>query len=713
VVEDKSGELNKYYFKLGQHYAGLGEYKMAEKFFLAGGLQKHAIEMYNSAGKWEQAHQLAAKHLNPEEVSRMYVGQAQELEEQGSFKEAEKLYISVKEPDLAIAMYKKQRQYDNMIRLVSLYHPDLVLSTHTHLAQELQAEGNHKAAEHHYVEAGDWKAAVHMYRSAGDLWEEAYRVAQTHGGPLAAKQVAFLWAKTLGGEAAVKLLKKFGILDQGIDYACESYQFEFAFELANLAKKEKLEDIHYKYAMALEDEGKFREAELQFIKAKKPKEAVLMFVHNQDWDSAQRVAEEHDQDSVSDVLVGQAKVAFEARDYAKFESLLLRAQRPELAVKQYKDQGLWPEALRVCKEYLQHRLKGLQDEYERLNISASAAGRGGSLDGIMGQARQWEESGEYQRAIETYLKVESSNTRDPGQLAAAWTRAGELAIKFLETDKAEDVATVVGPRLVELGRYSAAAQLYLGVEMVREAIDAFIDGEEWAKAKKVAKELEPRLEGYVDEKYKTFLRSEGKAEQLASVDIISALDMYVEQGNWNKAISTATNHGPEVLHKYVAIYASQLIKEGQPEAALDLYRQYGAPLYPANFNIYKRIGLDLYASRSIADEDGADSYQLWAALRDMYFGICESMSSAAGAGNSPAVIEEFGLLLLIAHYYAVRSAALPHKQLAEIAAKVAVAMLRHSDVIPADKGGGFLCVMPKTTVNNTYIKVVFNWAFYN
>ncbi len=86
VVDDKGGELNKYYYKLGQHYAGLGELKMAEKFFLAGGLQKHAIEMYNSAGKWEQAHQLAAKHLNPEEVARMYVGQAAELEDQGSFK---------------------------------------------------------------------------------------------------------------------------------------------------------------------------------------------------------------------------------------------------------------------------------------------------------------------------------------------------------------------------------------------------------------------------------------------------------------------------------------------------------------------------------------------------------------------------------------------------------------------------------------------------
>ncbi len=53
----------------------------------------------------------------------MYVAQAQQLEAQGRFKEAEKLYISVKEPDLAISMYKKQRQYDHMTRLVQTFHP--------------------------------------------------------------------------------------------------------------------------------------------------------------------------------------------------------------------------------------------------------------------------------------------------------------------------------------------------------------------------------------------------------------------------------------------------------------------------------------------------------------------------------------------------------------------------------------------------------------
>lgn len=43
--------------------------------------------------------------------------------------------------------------------------------------------------------------------------------------------------------------------------------------------KNKMPEIHLKYAMYLEDEGKFPEAEAEFIKAVKPKEAVLMYVY--------------------------------------------------------------------------------------------------------------------------------------------------------------------------------------------------------------------------------------------------------------------------------------------------------------------------------------------------------------------------------------------------------------------------------------------------
>lgn len=47
------------------------------------------------------------------------------------------------------------------------------------------------------------------------------------------------------------------------------------------------------------------------------------------------------------------------------ESFLLRAQRPELAIKFYRDAGMWQDVLRVAKEYLPHKLPQLQDEYER------------------------------------------------------------------------------------------------------------------------------------------------------------------------------------------------------------------------------------------------------------------------------------------------------------------------------------------------------------
>lgn len=57
--------------------------------------------------------------------------------------------------------------------------------------------------------------------------------------------------------------------------------------------------------------------------------------------------------------------------------------------------------------------------------------------------------------------------------------------------------------------------MYLQVDMIKEAIDALIEGKEWNKAKKVAKELEPRYEPYVDEKYKEHLKGSGKAEDVS------------------------------------------------------------------------------------------------------------------------------------------------------------------------------------------------------
>ncbi|XP_012868986.1 PREDICTED: intraflagellar transport protein 172 homolog [Dipodomys ordii] len=664
---------SKYYPRVAQHYASLQEYEIAEELYTKGDRTKDAIDMYTQAGRWEQAHKLAMKCMRPEDVSVLYITQAQEMEKQGKYREAERLYVTVEEPDLAISMFKKHKLYDDMIRLVGKHHPDLLSDTHLHLGKELEAEGRLQEAEYHYLEAQEWKATVNMYRSSG-LWEEAYRVAKAHGGANAHKHVAYLWAKSLGGKAAVRLLNKLGLLEAAVDHAADNCSFEFAFELSRLALKHKTPEIHLRYAMYLEDEGKFEEAEAEFIRAGKPKEAVLMFVHNQDWEAAQRVAEAHDPDSVAEVLIGQARGALEEKDFQKAEGLLLRAQRPGLALNYYKEAGLWSDALRICKDYMPGQLEALQEEYER--EATKKGGRG--MEGLVEQARQWEQAGEYSRAVDCYLKVRDSGSSS--LMEKCWVKAAELSIKFLPPQRSLDVVRAVGPQLIGIGKHNVAAELYLNQNLVKEAIDAFIEGEEWNKAKRVAKELDPRYEDYVDQNYKEFLKNQGKVDSLVGVDVVAALDLYVEQGQWDKCIETATKQNYKILHKYVALYATHLIREGGYAQALALYVQHGAPANPQNFNIYKRIFTDMVSSPGT---NNAEAYHSWADLRDVLFNLCENLVKSSEA-NSVAH-EEFETMLLIAHYYATRSAAQSIHQLQTVAARLSISLLRHTQLLPADK----------------------------
>jgi intraflagellar transport protein 172 len=73
-------------------------------------------------GEWDKAHKLAMQYLEPNEVTTMYISHAKTLEEQGKLREAEKLYLYVPEPDMAISMYKKHHQYDQVKRLKTVFY---------------------------------------------------------------------------------------------------------------------------------------------------------------------------------------------------------------------------------------------------------------------------------------------------------------------------------------------------------------------------------------------------------------------------------------------------------------------------------------------------------------------------------------------------------------------------------------------------------------
>ncbi|XP_050517357.1 intraflagellar transport protein 172 homolog [Diabrotica virgifera virgifera] len=673
-VIDDADTVKKYYEIIAEHFASVKEYSTAEKLYAACGMYKEAVDMYNEAGQWEKAHAIASEHLDTEEVYDMYIKHAEALEEAGKYREAEKLYLSVNTPDLAIAMYKRVEQYDNMVRLVERYHPNLLQTTHLHLGQQLESQGKYRAAEIHFLAINEWKAAMNMYRTLG-MWEEAYRVAKQNGGPNAANQVAFLWARTLHIDSAIKLLNKYGILEPCINYACETYQFEFAFQLCkNLPNK--VSEVHLKYAMALEDDGKYAEAESEFIQAAKPKEAILMYVHAQNWINALRIAEKHEPDAVPEVLQAQAGQCFKDKQFSEFEVLLLRAQAPELIVQKYKSEDMWIDALRVCKDYLPHRYPSLQSEYSSSHHNQMTDI---NIETLLSRANEWALAGQHKQAVDCLLQVNTSIT-EPSIVKRALLRAADMVNKFLFGDEALEVIKVLSPRLIEIGEHNVAAQLYASMEMIKEAIDAFIVAEEWNKARKVAKELDPAFENYVETKYKDRLLKKGDVEQLADVDIIGALDLLAEQGQWSRCIEKAKSHTAPILHKYVALYAAKLLKDQLVTEALQLYFTHGAPAMPQNFNIYNHIATKMFGANFMSDPD---SYGTWEQLRQVMFEINENLEVAINV--NPETKVHFRNLLLVSHFYALRSACRQVPSLKVIAVKISTAILRYTDFIPADK----------------------------
>ena len=173
----------------------------------------------------------------------------------------------------------------------------------------------------------------------------------------------------------------------------------------------------------------------------------------------------------------------------------------------------------------------------------------------------------------------------------------------------------------------------------------------------------------------------GNIEQLADVDATAALNLLARQGSWTQCFETAKQYGSQVLHKYVAIHAAQLLKEEKSLEALNLYTKYEAPAYQQNYNIYKKITSDIFG---MPDMNEPESYDVWAELRNMLFNLTENIRHSQEAES--ATHNEFETLLTISHYYAARSAYKGIKNLENLAAKISIALLRYTDVIPADKG---------------------------
>lgn len=662
---NQSPELTKPYYKqIAKHYADVKQLDHAEKFYMKAGATYDIFEMYTSNNKWDQAYRFASKHMPDTEVTLLYTKQAQKIEGEGRFKDAEKLYLTVNEADLAINMYKKAAQYDHVIRLTAKYRKEALKDTHIYLGQVYEGEGKLKESEAHFIEAGVWNMAVDIYRKRS-MWEDALKVAKAYGGPKEIAEVARKWAETesLRGKSGSQLLMDQGLVEAALELEVEQGNYNEAFRIAETHCRHKLPDVHLSYALFLEDENRFKEAEEEFIKAGKATEAIHMYQHQQDFHSALRICRQYAPNIQGDILSSQAKYHFERGEYQRAEQCFLAAKNPESAVEMYIMAKMRSDALRVAKDHAPHMVN---------RIISPSSNEPTSPEDIRQSARIMEQNRDYIRAIDTYLSITQEMSSNYDLLEEVWERAVQIAM-VNDKERLQQIIMLVGKRLVALKRYDAAADMYAGIGHYEEAVRCFIIAEDFDKARDIVQsiqhtEIANKLRVLVENEQTKLLQQRGNIKGMSKVDKNKAVDMIVGEGNWIKALDMAKKAGSlsEVLLKCTM----KLTEEGNFEQAVKMFSLYGSPTEPSFMSIYKTLCVEV-----LAECKDQEIYDARIMMKNLIEGIFEKKSK---------IYKEFERYYTVLQLLFLKNLC-KGKRLTTLYAKICVSLLRYTNEVRVDK----------------------------
>lgn len=667
---------NKYYKQIALHYEEAQQLSEAEKYFIKGGYVNEAVEMYSRRGMSDPMYRVAQRHLSQKEMTALFVEQAKALEAKGDLHAAERIYLKVNEPDNAIIMYKKARDTVNMIRLVAEYRPDYLLKTHLSLASQAEKEGNLKAAEQHFVAGKDWGRAVNMYGDRDQL-DDAVRVAKVHGGAHAAKQFVLSKAMARDPEEGVRLLIKYSYVEAGIEAALEASKFDVALTWSQLALPGKLPHVFLKQAMHFEDQGEFRRAEDAFIKAGKPKEAVDMYIHQHDFDSAMRIAESHDPTAIATVATAQGRALFAQGRHKDAEAMLVRAGAPELLFKMYRDAKMLNDAQRVARDYCPDRLGDISREVAM------------SIHDPLQSGAMLEDSRDYEMAIDAYLKASRDHTTDANQLIAAWSRAVRLATTHARHLLKETLAQAT-KKMVDIGRPEEAGKLLEQSEDYKGAITVYVKGQKYDLAENLARRINSKeLLEYIERAKLTGMIEGGGAPGPApqpsrreGADNEASLKAALQEGDFETAmqISRKLDQDPKSDRKDRAketacIWVQALVREGDVEKALAVITRDG--MLTDDFRFFDSMLRLAQATIMKLPNDSLNA-------AEFHKGFAAMVPSMRTLGQPEDVVARAEGLLNVLHIF-VTERWCRELNLPEMAVKLMLGLPRYVNVLPADK----------------------------
>ena len=498
-------------------------------------------------------------------------------------------------------MYKNLKQYDNMIRLVSQYRQDFLKNTHNMVAQYLEADKNLKLAEKHYIEAANWKGAVQMY-SSHNMWEDSLRVAKANGSKNEINELAKKWVVNLPKDQALKMLLSMNLGEAAIDILCDSKEFEAAFKLAEQYERYKIPDVHLKYAMELEDEKDFNRAEEHYIKANQVQEVIQMYEHINDYQSALRIARQHDPASVISIYVNQGKYFLDRKEYTKAEICFVSAKQPEYMVRIYQQEKNLQEALKFASKHAPNLVEDLQKQ----KIFEIPKDKKMSGPEMMENARLYEDSKEYIRAIDTYLDINEEHFQDVERLEDAWNRAVYLAMEH-DKNRASEIIHSAAMKFKKIQKFTDAAVLFENMGNIDDAVTCYVACKKWDNALKIVQSIrngdqKSKLTAMVERSMKLDLENKNDPEEmLKKFNDEKGLEMLIEKLEYEKCMSYAQQMSPEIFNKYLIQIVKRFLGDKNLSGAVEFLEKYNTPIYKRNMDLYKELALEILAEENLSE----------------------------------------------------------------------------------------------------------------
>ena len=181
------------------------------------------------------------------------------------------------------------------------------------------------------------------------------------------------------------------------------------------------------------------------------------------------------------------------------------------------------------------------------------------------RARNWEASRDFHRAIEAYLDITPAQAGgDLDQVEELWEAAVRLANTHSKA-RYPDVVARAATQLQGVKRFHAAADLFKDIERYRDAIDCYVSGGIWDKARALCS-MAPGYRARVDRAYQDSLLKREAADELVEAGNVDAgLDVLARRGQWPKVFAVcrkqAGKHGRAQSARYATEHATQLLGE--------------------------------------------------------------------------------------------------------------------------------------------------------